>query len=250
MKKQEREYLKKHDTLKICLVRDGDSTDNFTETEIQIARVIGEGSTCVTYEGTYRPAGSDYPIPIIIKELYPDISGIKRTTDHSLNFDSISEPNEFSSRKRQFDDNIEAYRMVDRVPELKSTIPDLIGVGYGKNDNLYHIFKAYRGKTLSDVCREKISINEQLNIIKRLAELIKLWCGMGYMLLDLSPFNILYLENSKDLQFIDFDSLLLKRGDQWEKAVSGYRVNALYLPEVLYQAFKARKRELDWDLIE
>ena len=41
MKKQEREYLKEHDTLKICLVRDGDSQNNFTEIEVQIARVIG-----------------------------------------------------------------------------------------------------------------------------------------------------------------------------------------------------------------
>ena len=249
MKKQEREYLKEHDTLKICLVRDGDSQNNFTEIEVQIVRVIGKGSTCVTYEGTYRPAGRDYPVLIIIKELYPEMSGIKRDSDQSLNFGSISACGEFNQRKQQFSDNIEAYRRVDRVPELKSTIPDLIGVGYGKNDNLYHIFKAYKGKTLADVCREKISINEQLVIIKRLAEMLKLWCDMGYMLLDLSPFNILYLQNSQDLQFIDFDSLLVKRGNHWEKEVSGYRYNALYLPEVLHQAFKRDGEELDWKLI-
>ena len=69
MKKQQREYLNAYDTLKIRLVRDGDSLNNYTETEIQIVRVIGEGSTCVTYEGSYHPADRTYQVPIIIKEL-------------------------------------------------------------------------------------------------------------------------------------------------------------------------------------
>ena len=250
MKKQQREYLNAYDTLKIRLVRDGDSLNNYTETEIQIVRVIGEGSTCVTYEGSYHPADRTYQVPIIIKELYPDMPGIKRNADHSLNLNNACDPDAFIRRKQQFNDNIEAYRKVDRIPELKSTIPDLIGVGYGKNDNLYHIFKAYKGKTLADVCREKISINEQLNIIKRLAELIKLWCGMGYMLLDLSPSNILYLENSHDLQFIDFDSLLHKSEGQWKQEVSGYRVSALYLPEVLHLAIYGGGSAVDWDFVK
>ena len=230
-----REYLGNRDELTMRLVRDGDRCESASKTKVRIARRIGEGSTCVTYEGFYRPKGFDYLVPVIIKELYPDMPGITRNSDHSLNFNNVVAADEFARRKQQFEDNIKAYRMVDIIPELKSTIPDLIGVGLGENNNLYHIFKAYKGKTLADVCREKLSIYEQLNIIKRLAELLKLWCGKEFMLLDLSPSNILYLEDSKDLQFIDFDSLLIKRENRWEKAVDGYRVNALYLPTALYQ---------------
>lgn len=247
-----REYLKENDKLKIRLVRDGDSPDFYSEIEIHILGKIGEGSTCVTYEGTYWPAGSHNPSPIIIKELYPDMPGITRASDHSLSPGNTVDPDEFLRRKQQFEDNIAAYRMVDIIPELKATIPDLIGVGHGKNDSLYHIFKAYRGKTLADVCRKKISINEQLNIIRRLAELLKLWSDRGYMLLDLSPSNILYLEDSKDLQFIDFDSLLVHEREEgrWKKAVSGYRINALYLPEALHQEFCGGRSSIDLSRIE
>ena len=139
-----REYLGNRDELTMRLVRDGDRCESASKTKVRIARRIGEGSTCVTYEGFYRPKGFDYLVPVIIKELYPDMPGITRNSDHSLNFNNVVAADEFARRKQQFEDNIKAYRMVDIIPELKSTIPDLIGVGLGENNNLYHIFKAYK----------------------------------------------------------------------------------------------------------
>ena len=97
---EKREVLQQYDRLTINLVRDGESMDCQTEIEIHISRCIGEGSTCVTYEGVYTPADRDYPVFITIKELYPNIEGISRAaSDHSLNFGPTYNADEFIRRK-------------------------------------------------------------------------------------------------------------------------------------------------------
>lgn len=168
--------------------------------KVYIERVIGEGASCIVYDGFF------VDIPGVkercrLKECYPLDAKIKREGTRLV----WSDPEERLVAQKRFHDIRQISFKMRYNPEVGNHVTKS---GYYENgDNFYLIMDINHGQTLD---KEKTQdIFRILKITLMLTQLVGKFHSLNYRFLDLKPDNILVsTEPDPDIWLFDFDSLV------------------------------------------
>lgn len=168
--------------------------------KVYIERVIGEGASCIVYDGFF------VDVPGVkercrLKECYPLDAKIVRQGDRLV----WSDPTEMLAAQRRFQSIRQISFDMRYNPEVGNHITKS---GYYENgDNFYLIMDINHGQTLDKENAQ--DINRILKITLKLTQLVGKLHSLGFRYLDLKPDNILVsFESDPDIWLFDFDSLV------------------------------------------
>lgn len=173
-----------------------------TERVFNFKEVIGQGASCIVYDGYYC---DKYAIrhSVRIKECYPE-----RFAEQRREGNRVCWKNE-ESKSEAFADWERAYRIqlaIQEESELVNTASKLTDEMYQGNNTLYMVMEVDNGKTFKPENLE--NIYQILCVVDALADVVKNYHQAGYLHLDIKPQNFLVLSGKNvRVKLFDFDSL-------------------------------------------
>lgn len=175
-------------------------TGEGTTRQVYIERVIGEGASCIVYDGFF------VDVPGVkercrLKECYPLDAKIRRQ-DNRLVWD---DPAEKLTAQKHFQSIMQKSIELHNEPDVGNRI--VKSNYYEDHDNFYLIMDIHHGQTLDKDNTQ--DINRILKIVLKLTQLVGKLHNLGCRYLDLKPDNIL-VSNDPDpeIWLFDFDSLV------------------------------------------
>jgi len=174
-------------------------------------KLPSEGSTCLVYKGSVIRNGEKIR-QVIVKEFYPlnAIGESFRNEDGTISFsEKYVNSDLFSRRKSQFIDSFLRQVELSNNEELMEAVvrPECIAVMPGSY-SMYIINDMHNADVLS--LDELKTLNDKLQALILLSKTMTSLENQGYLLLDLSMENILYINRPylKQTMFLDVDSVL------------------------------------------
>ena len=178
-----------------------------------IERESGRGGSCIVYTGRMESATGDSSFcnTVIIKELYPLLPGVTRGPEKSEPYLTISdeEREAFEAYKKIFTEgrkNQSAYYEYFK----DHTLPRIIIFGEA-NNTLYAVSDPGKGRLLSDINREKLSLNRIAGIMESVCKALRGFHIKDRLYLDCKPDNFFYYAGRDDLSanvyILDFDTV-------------------------------------------
>ncbi len=210
------------DNTRVCLYEEKDGR-KLRAKEYLLESCIGTGASCVAY----KAIGED-DIPVKLKQFRPE--GMSKK-------DRL-----YQAAEKRF---IQAYQQqisMMRDEKTAAVTTGLYGLYHDEQGFLWTSVSAMVGRTLDTLLQEN-SLNNNLKILRNLAESIKAYHEAGWLLLDVKPENVLVIDSLglHGINFFDFDSFIqieeLKRAiNTGEKlmlsASEAYSAPELLEPEV------------------
>ncbi len=169
-----------------------------------ITDVVGDGGSCLVYDGYYRNHGGGRNT-VRIKECYPYSLHLKRKEDGTLFVEDREREvfEEYKSRMRDSFDVTNELHEASGLTNLTSGVYDR----YEGNETVYVVTSYVEGTALSDVTLD--SLQQAVKTVISVAKSIEKIHSRGYLYLDIKPENILiYPETTELVQLFDFDSML------------------------------------------
>ena len=175
-------------------------TGEGTTRQVYIEQVIGEGASCIVYDGFFVDV-SGVKERCRLKECYPLDAKIVRQGNRLV----WSEPAERLSAQKRFQSIRQISFNMRYNPEVGNQITKS---GYYENgDNFYLIMDINHGQTLDK--ENTKDINRILKITLKLTQLVGKLHNLNCRYLDLKPDNILVSNDpDPDIWLFDFDSLV------------------------------------------
>lgn len=180
-------------------------------TKIVCQKCIGEGSSCLVYQG-YILSGTDIieNTDVIIKEFYPksDIEVLDIERDPINGMLKISErtkrTSEYKQKMEQFLMGIENQKRLSKSDAMEIAIKPWIETIWG--DSFYVISNSHKG---SDLRRASLdTLEEKLLVAIGVAETMDILHSAGFLLLDIKPDNLFWTKNPSMVRIIDVDSVV------------------------------------------
>lgn len=188
------------------ILRINDGTEHL---EITIKELIGSGGSCLVYKGIHGITinGKQEEVSVIIKELYPIVLNIERALDQNL---VITDTDIFEAYKEHFGkgqaENVEYYEYY-----RDQSLPPIFFFG-AVNNTVYAVSSASKGRVLSDINKESLSMNQVASIMESICTAIRRIHIKEKLYLDCKPDNFFYYGADNDLQtkvyLFDFDTVI------------------------------------------
>lgn len=174
--------------------------------EIEVNRLIGEGSTSLVYEAEVR-AGKEHHARMILKEFYPrseyDAFSIERE-GVCLKVAGFTKRNEAYRRcLTQFKKGYDLQRMLSNSEAMEIVIKPAAFFQYG--DSCYILSSMHMGRAVE--FRRFERLGDMLLFFVRLTEALEILHEQGRVFLDMKPENILWIDRAKMVKFFDVDSM-------------------------------------------
>ena len=174
--------------------------------EIEVNRLIGEGSTSLVYEAEVR-TGKERHVRMILKEFYPrseyDAFSIERD-GVCLKVAGFTKRNEAYRRcLTQFKKGYDLQRMLSNSEAMEIVIKPAAFFQYG--DSCYILSSMHMGRAVE--FRRFERLGDMLLFFVRLTEALEILHEQGRVFLDMKPENILWIDRAKMVKFFDVDSM-------------------------------------------
>ena len=183
-----------------------ESQDSFFT--VHINDEIGRGGNCIVYKGERSILINEKAIrnSVIVKEFYPAGMEITRSEDSGLQitdqhmFDLLKD--HFAKGQSNHAEFYEYYR--------EQVLPGLFLYGCA-NNTVYAVSSLGKGRTLSQINFETLSLNRIASIMGAVCSAIGKIHTKEFLYLDCKPDNFFYYENTNELQakiyLFDFDTI-------------------------------------------
>lgn len=172
---------------------------------------IGQGSTCLVYRGRVSSGNKIIEdTEVIIKEFYPksDAEVLDIVRDAQTGMLKISDMTKatsgFESKFRQFQTGIDNQKRLSRSDAMEIAVKPWLEGWWG--DSYYVVCDSHRG---SDLSRASIdTLKKKLLTAIGIAETMDILHGAGFIMLDIKPENLLWIENPSMIRILDVDSIV------------------------------------------
>lgn len=179
---------------------------------------VGRGGTCLVYHARKQDS-QGIGRRVMLKEFYPLLSeseGIRihRREDGSVEIpqDLAAYSEEYRIKRKRF---IESYEMFKAFFNEEATNnytvqgQELLGADMPVNGTMYMVVDYNDGMTLYEYMDKNPSLYDFLQVVKKTALVLEELHQLGYLHLDLSPGNILYMKDGY-IKLMDTDSFVAK----------------------------------------
>ena len=211
---------------------------------------IGRGSSCLVYRGHILSENSMISnTDIVIKEFYPesfqeafDIYRDKETGKLAVS-DWTKETKEYSYRYKQFQAGLKNQKRLSRSDAMEIAIKPWMEGSWG--DTCYIVCDVHKGK---DLKRAQIdTLDKKIKVALGIAEAMDILYDANYIMLDIKPENLMWIEHPSAIRLIDVDSVVQK--DEIECADQTIWTNLCYAsPEVQVLKHKLAEKCRQTDL--
>lgn len=182
-----------------------DSTD-----KVWINDEIGRGGNCIVYKGEKNAFinGENIKSSVIVKEFYPvGIDIVRSLSDMSL---LISNIGQFERIKEHFGEG-QANHLRFYEYYMDQALPRMFLYGEA-NNTVYAVSDPRKGRTLSQICFDSLSLNQIASIMESICSAIRKIHTKEMLYLDCKPDNFFYYAEKGDLQtrvyLFDFDTII------------------------------------------
>lgn len=173
---------------------------------LTINSIKGHGSQCAAYEASEKTANIGV-IRHIIKEYNPLNVDIFRSKEGFLSFND-DRKYVFNEGLKRLEKSVKIQNEIRKEENLTNYVFFVPGI-YKANGTLYIDMPLQSGNTYDN--RSDSSLLELICRIRTIANSVKKYHELGYLLLDLKPDNLFFLSETTDLVlYFDFDSVVRK----------------------------------------
>ena len=170
-----------------------------------VGKVIGEGGSCLVYEGYYQNnAGTKTTVRI--KECYPYKLHLERNENGELLAENGKEKEQFLQYKNRLKQSFAVIHQLHESEGLTNYTANIFDI-YETNHTVYIVSSYVEGDSLAE--SKPGSLRDVITIGISTAKCIERIHKAGYLYLDIKPENILiYKETTQLVQLFDFDSVI------------------------------------------